>query len=198
MLFLDTRPLHALLMQNVAVLEQKIRGQPLSDKTARRSEQLALVSKLASQVDPEFKPFARRGERTSAAGAVDAIVGFAQDLGLPARGGTASRARARSRARASAARWSSPSSGARATRANRQVEQAQRRLDAYRRPGRSVGSEGREPDRIPPAGADERRQRGHARHARRDPPARRATSGCSASSAGCAGSPPTARKSACR
>src|SRR5712691_1736404 len=62
-LFLDTRPLHALLMQNVAVLEQKIRSQPLSEKTARRSEQLALLSKLASQVDPEFKPFARRGER---------------------------------------------------------------------------------------------------------------------------------------
>jgi len=77
-LFLDTRPLHALLMQNVAVLEQKIKSQPLSEKTARRSEQLALVSKLASQVDPEFKPFARRGERTSAAGNVDAIVGFAK------------------------------------------------------------------------------------------------------------------------
>ena len=80
-LFLDTRPLHALLMQNVAILEQKIRSQPLSDKTARRSEQLALVSKLASQVDPEFKPFARRGERTSAAGNVDAIVGFAKISG---------------------------------------------------------------------------------------------------------------------
>ena len=77
-LFLDTRPLHALLMQNVAVLEQKIKSQPLSDKTARRSEQLSLVTKLASQVDPEFKPFARRGERTSAVGTVDAIVGFAK------------------------------------------------------------------------------------------------------------------------
>ena len=77
-LFLDTRPLHSLLMQNVAVLEQKIKSQPLSDNTARRSEQLALVTKLASQVDPEFKPFARRGERTSAAGSVDAIVGFAK------------------------------------------------------------------------------------------------------------------------
>lgn len=75
-LFLDTRPLHALLMQNVAVLEQKIKSQPLSERAARRSEQLALVIKLASQVDPEFKPFARRGERTSAVGTVDAIVGF--------------------------------------------------------------------------------------------------------------------------
>jgi hypothetical protein len=80
-LFLDTRPLHALLMQNVAVMEQKIKSQPLSEKTARRSEQLALVTKLASQVDPEFKPFARRGERMSAVGTVDAIVGFAKISG---------------------------------------------------------------------------------------------------------------------
>jgi hypothetical protein len=77
-LFLDTRPLHAVLMQNVIMLEQKIKGQPLSDRTPRRSEQLGLMTKLASQVDPEFKPFARRGERTAAAGAVDAIVGFAK------------------------------------------------------------------------------------------------------------------------
>jgi hypothetical protein len=81
-LFLDTRPLHALLLQNVAVLEQIINeSQPLSEKTARRSEQLSLVKKLASQVDPEFKPFARRGERMSAAGSVDAIVGFAKIAG---------------------------------------------------------------------------------------------------------------------
>jgi hypothetical protein len=77
-LFLDTRPLHAVLMQNVIVLEQKIKGQPLSDRTPLRSEQLSLMTKLASQVDPEFRPFARRGERTAAAGAVDAIVGFAK------------------------------------------------------------------------------------------------------------------------
>ena len=77
-LFLDTRPLHAVLMQNVIVLEQKIKGQPLSERTSRRSEQLSLMTRLASQVDPEFKPFARRGERTAAAGSVDAIVGFAK------------------------------------------------------------------------------------------------------------------------
>ncbi len=77
-LFLDTRPLHALLMQNVVMLEQKIRRQPLSERTPRRTEQLSLMSKLASQADPEFKPFARRGERTSAVGVVDAIVGFAK------------------------------------------------------------------------------------------------------------------------
>jgi hypothetical protein len=80
-LFLDTRPLHALLMQNVVVLEQKIKSQPLSEKTARRSDQLALMTKLASQVDPDFKPFARRGERTSAVGTVDAIVGFVKIAG---------------------------------------------------------------------------------------------------------------------
>jgi hypothetical protein len=80
-LFLDTRPLHSMLMQNVLMLEQKIKGQPLSDRTPKRSEQLGLVTKLASQVDPEFKPFARRGERTAAAGTVDAIVGFAKISG---------------------------------------------------------------------------------------------------------------------
>ncbi|MEO6748027.1 MAG: hypothetical protein ABI294_00385, partial [Casimicrobiaceae bacterium] len=75
-LFLDTRPLHAILMQNVMAVEQKIRHQPLSDRTPRRTEQLSLLNKLAAQVDPEFKPFARRGERTTAVGVVDAIVGF--------------------------------------------------------------------------------------------------------------------------
>lgn len=77
-LFLDTRPLHSLLTQNVLMLEQKIRTQPLSEKTPKRSEQLGLLTKLASQVDPEFKPFARRGERMAANGQVDAIVGFAK------------------------------------------------------------------------------------------------------------------------
>ncbi|HEY8244295.1 MAG TPA: hypothetical protein VII68_12595, partial [Casimicrobiaceae bacterium] len=81
-LFLDTRPLHAMLMQNVVTIEQKIRHQPLSDKTPRRSEQLGLLAKLASQVDPEFRPFARRGERTAAVGVVDAIVGFAKISGF--------------------------------------------------------------------------------------------------------------------
>ncbi len=80
-LFLDTRPLHAVLQQNVVVLEQKIKSQPLSERTPRRAEQLNLLTKLASQVDPEFKPFARRGERTAAVGIVDAIVGFAKISG---------------------------------------------------------------------------------------------------------------------
>src|SRR5436309_13927574 len=81
-LFLDTRPLHAVLMQNVVMLDQKVRNNPLSDRTPRRADQLNLLSKLASSVDPEFKPFARRGERTSAQGSVDAIVGFAKIAGF--------------------------------------------------------------------------------------------------------------------
>ncbi|MBA3505482.1 MAG: hypothetical protein H0T80_06825 [Betaproteobacteria bacterium] len=80
-LFLDTRPLHSVLMQNIVVLEQKIKGRPLSERTPRRSEHLGLLQKLASQVDPEFKPFARRGERSAAAGTIDAIVGFAKISG---------------------------------------------------------------------------------------------------------------------
>jgi hypothetical protein len=81
-LFLDTRPLHALLMQNVVMLDQKVRNNPLSDRTPRRADQLNLLSKLASQVDPEFKPFARRGERSSAEGSVDAIIGFVKIAGF--------------------------------------------------------------------------------------------------------------------
>jgi len=75
-LFLDTRPLHAVMVQHVVTLEQKIKNEPLSMRTPRRSEQLMLFSKLSAQVDPEFKPFARRGERVAASGGVDAIVGF--------------------------------------------------------------------------------------------------------------------------
>jgi hypothetical protein len=77
-LFVETRGLHATLMQNVLAIEQKIRHQPLSERTPRRTEQLNLLNKLAAQVDPEYRPFARRGERTTATGAVDAIVGFAK------------------------------------------------------------------------------------------------------------------------
>jgi hypothetical protein len=63
------------------MVEQKIREQPLSDRTPRRTEQASLLRKLAAQVDPEFRPFARRGERTAAAGTVDAIVGFGRIAG---------------------------------------------------------------------------------------------------------------------
>jgi hypothetical protein len=81
-LFLDTRPLHALLREQLLGLEQKVRNDPLSDKTGRRTEQLALFSKLAAQADPEFRPFPRRGERTPSSGEVDAIVGFARITGF--------------------------------------------------------------------------------------------------------------------
>jgi len=81
-LFLDTRPLHAVLMQNVLMLEHRVRNDPLSERNSQRAEQLNLLTKLASQVDPEFRPVARRGERTSASGSVDAIVGFAKISGF--------------------------------------------------------------------------------------------------------------------
>jgi hypothetical protein len=80
-LFVDTRPLHAVLMQNIVVLEQKIRMQPLSERTPNRTEQLALLTKVAAQADAEFRPFARRGERIATAGTVDAIVGFSSIAG---------------------------------------------------------------------------------------------------------------------
>jgi hypothetical protein len=80
-LFLDTRPLHALLMQNIVVLEQKIRTQPLSERTSNRTEQLALLTKVAARADVEFRPFARRGERVATAGTTDAIVGFSSIAG---------------------------------------------------------------------------------------------------------------------
>jgi hypothetical protein len=70
------------LMQNVVMLDQQVRNNPLSDRTPRRAEQLSLLTKLASQVDPEFKPFVRRGERTSAEGNLDAIIGFSKIAGF--------------------------------------------------------------------------------------------------------------------
>jgi hypothetical protein len=66
------------MMQHVVTLDQKSKAEPLSSRTPRRSEQLTLFSKLAAQVDPEFKPFARRGERIATSGNVDAIVGFSK------------------------------------------------------------------------------------------------------------------------
>jgi hypothetical protein len=75
-LFLDLQPLHALLLQNRAALEQAVKNEPRSGKTSQYRQQLGLFVKLASRLDPEFKPLARRGERKPAAGAVDAIVGF--------------------------------------------------------------------------------------------------------------------------
>ena len=81
-LFCDTRPLHALLREQLVGLEQKVRADPMSDKTGRRAEQHGLLAKLVAQADPEFRPFPRRGERTPASGEMDAIVGFAKIAGF--------------------------------------------------------------------------------------------------------------------
>jgi hypothetical protein len=75
-LFVDARPLHALLLQNRTELEQALKNEPRSEKTAPQREQLDLFVTLCSRIDPEFKPLARRGERIAASGAVDSIVGF--------------------------------------------------------------------------------------------------------------------------
>ncbi len=133
-LFLDTRPLHALLMQNVAMLEQKVKSQPLSEKTARRSEQLALVTKLASQVDPEFKPFARRGERTSAVGTVDAIVGFGK-ISAYLREEERSPNPSLDPALSFGGTMELAVFGRARNEADRRLEQAQRRLATYAAPG---------------------------------------------------------------
>lgn len=76
-LFVDLDPLHALLVQHIVVLEQKLKSSPLSERAPRRTEQLNLLVKLALAVDPAFKPAARKGERSSEEGACDAIAGFA-------------------------------------------------------------------------------------------------------------------------
>jgi hypothetical protein len=133
-LFLDTRPLHAVLMQSVSLLQQKIRRQPLSQKTARRSEQLALVTKLASQVDPEFKPFARRGERTAAVGTVDAIVGFAKISGY-LREEERKPARVSDSAQSFGDTMELATFGRTRNEKDRQKEQARRRLATFTAPG---------------------------------------------------------------
>ena len=174
MLFLDTRPLHALLMQNSrdARAEDQAR-KPLSDRTPKRSRAARPARrKLASQVDPEFKPFARRGERTAAGGHRRCDRRLREDRGLPARGGARSRSSRPTPARASAARWSSRCSGAMRNEADRRVELARRRLAQYAAPGGPWEVKDVSPDRLPAARADERRERGHARHAGGDPAAR--------------------------
>ena len=145
------------------MLEQKIKAQPLSDRTPKRTEQLGLLTKLASQVDPEFKPFARRGERTAAAGTVDAIVGFAKIAGYL-------REEERNPVdRADSGKSFGGTHGARGVRPHAQraaTASTSRRAGAsrtYRGARRPMGSEGRSPDRLPPARADERRERRDAR-----------------------------------
>ena len=75
-LFCDLRPLLALMQQNRVVLEDAVRSEPRTGRKAKHREQLELYVKLASRIDPEFKPIARQGERKPASGPVDAIAGF--------------------------------------------------------------------------------------------------------------------------
>ena len=82
MLYLDTRPLHAMLLEQHAMVEQKLQHDPMSSKTGRRFEQIGLYAKLAALADPEFRPFPRRGERAPASGEMEAIVGFARITGF--------------------------------------------------------------------------------------------------------------------
>jgi hypothetical protein len=77
-LFLDTRSLHSVMRQNIVALEQKVRDEPLTSDTTRNRERLAMFTKLAVQIDPEFRPLPRRGNRVAATGTVDAVVGFAK------------------------------------------------------------------------------------------------------------------------
>jgi hypothetical protein len=77
-LFLDTRPLHAVLQQNIAVHEQKIRDEPLAPEATRRRERLAVFTKVAARIDPEYRPLQRRGKRVAANENADAVVGFSK------------------------------------------------------------------------------------------------------------------------
>ena len=80
-LFLDTQPLHALLMQQQISVEQAIRTKPRSEETTRLSDQLCLLRRFAAKVDPEPKLLPRHGERAVASGNVDAIVGLSKIAG---------------------------------------------------------------------------------------------------------------------
>ena len=81
-LFVDTRPLHALVLQEHAAFERSLSDDPLAGSAPRQREQRILYIKLASRVDPDFTPLARRGERKPASGAVDAIIGFSSISGF--------------------------------------------------------------------------------------------------------------------
>jgi len=75
-LFVDTRPLHAQLVQKRAELEKSALTDRRSERAHRQRAQLDLFERIASRIDPEFKPVARRGDRTPASGTVDTIIGF--------------------------------------------------------------------------------------------------------------------------
>jgi len=75
-LFVDTGPLHAQFVQKRAELEKTAKTDPRTEEALQQRAQLDLFERIASRIDPEFKPVARRGDRTRASGTVDAIVGF--------------------------------------------------------------------------------------------------------------------------
>ena len=183
-LFLDTRPLHSVLMQNVVMLEQKIKAQPLSDRTPKRSEQLGAAhqARVAGRSRIQAVRAPRRAHGRGGHRRRDRRL--REDLRLPARG------RARSPTSVGGARQElRRHDGARGVRPHAQRDRPPRRarappLRAVRGARRPVGSQGRQPDRLPPARADERRQRGHARHAGGDP---RRTARRRGRSASCAG-----------
>jgi cyclic-di-GMP-binding protein len=80
-LFVDTQPLHAVLIHQQLSLEQAIRTKPRSDETRRVSDQLCLLRRFAAKVDPELRLLARHGDRAIADGNVDAIIGLTKIAG---------------------------------------------------------------------------------------------------------------------
>ena len=171
-LFLDTRPLHAVLMQHVVTLEQKIKGEPLSNRTPRRSEQLTLLHQARRAGRPRIQAVraARRAHRGERKRRRDRRLPEDRQL-LQGRGAAADRARRFH------GRQLRQHDGDRRVRPHPQRADAApgNRAPAHRRArgaGRAVGSEGRLADRLQADRADRGRQRGHARHAGRDPSAR--------------------------
>ena len=168
-LFLDTRPLHAVLMQNVIDARAEDQGPAaVGPHAARAASSSSLLTKLASQVDPEFKPFARRGERTAAAAPSTRSSASPRSRALPARGRALPDARSSTPATSFGGTMELAVFGRTRNEPDRRVEHgaapARRRIAA---PGGPWEVKDVSADRLPPARADERRQRGHARHARR-------------------------------
>jgi hypothetical protein len=134
-LFVDARPLHALLLQNRTELEQALKNEPRSEKTAPQREQLDLFVTLCSRLDPEFKPLARRGERIPASGAVDAIVGFNNVLGFLAEEKTLRAAEFNGNRSFASAMDLATFGRARATQPDTRDDFVRRRLAAFAAPG---------------------------------------------------------------
>ena len=185
-LFLDTRPLHALLMQNVVMLEQKIaRDSRAPTNEARAASSSRCSRKLAAQVDPEFKPL--RAPRRAHAGdgqrrrdrrlRQDRRVTCARRSAIPTSTAIAGKSFGGTMELAVFGRMRNES--------DRRVELARRRLAQYAAPGGPWEVKDVSSDRLPAGRADERRAgRRHARHAGGDPAARQDATGRSASCGG--------------